>query len=252
MYSKTDYIAAMATQVLDTPAKRLAWAREHIANFRTADAAADALGIPRSTHASRENGNRGLPAKAADLYGKRWKINKNWLLYGEGEPRLVVASNINPRDGRVMTAAGEAESASLVRTDVAVADAGDRGVAGRNDAHDGTLVDLSTAPEQVHRLADALNANRIGTELWQLTSDALEAFGYRQGDYLAVDRKATAMAGQFVLAESHSRGTSAFLFRCFEPPYLISGSSKVEHRRPLLVDNITNMTIGVVFASARL
>jgi hypothetical protein len=64
-----------------TPNARLRDARTS-AGFPTAIAAADALGVPRSTYIGHENGHRGFPAKRAPDYARAFGTTPEWLLYG--------------------------------------------------------------------------------------------------------------------------------------------------------------------------
>jgi len=69
-----------------TPNARLRGARA-AAGFPTAIAAADALGVPRSTYIGHENGHRGFPAKRAPDYARAFGTTPEWLLYGSGGER---------------------------------------------------------------------------------------------------------------------------------------------------------------------
>jgi len=65
-------------------AERLRIARLR-AGFETAKDAAQAMGFAVSTYLAHENGSRGYPAKKAEIYGRRFKVREQWLLYGVGE-----------------------------------------------------------------------------------------------------------------------------------------------------------------------
>lgn len=73
------YAAEMST----TPNVRLREARA-AAGFQTAIAAADSLGVPRSTYIGHENGHRGFPSKRAPEYARAFGTTPEWLLYGAG------------------------------------------------------------------------------------------------------------------------------------------------------------------------
>jgi hypothetical protein len=66
--------------------KRLSWARE-AAGFDSAAAAASALGVKTPTYSSHENGWRGFGLAAAKRYAKKFNVNLEWLLTGDGSPR---------------------------------------------------------------------------------------------------------------------------------------------------------------------
>lgn len=69
---------------MDEPSKRLQTARLR-AGFTTAKEAAEAMGVPVPTYLSHENGSRGISAKRAAQYARRFKVAEQWLLYGVGK-----------------------------------------------------------------------------------------------------------------------------------------------------------------------
>lgn len=81
---------------LDTPGKRLKWARENRTNYKTASAAARAFGWTLPTYFGHENGDRTPSRNAAKRYAEAYKVDWVWILEGgpvPGEARGVVASN---------------------------------------------------------------------------------------------------------------------------------------------------------------
>lgn len=68
---------------MDDPAARLRIARLR-AGYQTGKDAAEALGFPVSTYLSHENGSRGISAKRAVTYARKYKVREQWLLYGVG------------------------------------------------------------------------------------------------------------------------------------------------------------------------
>lgn len=64
-----------------TPSDRLKQARQR-AGFSSAAAAATALGVPYSTYSQHENGTRPDFSKHAVLYGRRFGVTPEWLLFG--------------------------------------------------------------------------------------------------------------------------------------------------------------------------
>ena len=70
---------------MDTQGKRLRWARTK-AGYKTASQAARALGIKVPTYSSHENTSRGLRRDAALHYARRFKVNFEWLVTGNGKP----------------------------------------------------------------------------------------------------------------------------------------------------------------------
>lgn len=71
---------------LDTPAKRLKWAREQTNRWGTATEAAEAHGWKVSTYLGHENGDRNPSRDAAKRYAKAFKVRWEWILEGEGGP----------------------------------------------------------------------------------------------------------------------------------------------------------------------
>lgn len=69
---------------MDDPAARLRIARLR-AGYETGKEAAEALGFPVSTYLSHENGSRGISAKRAVTYARKYKVREQWLLYGVGD-----------------------------------------------------------------------------------------------------------------------------------------------------------------------
>jgi hypothetical protein len=65
------------------PAERLRIARLRF-GYTTGKEAAEALGFPVSTYLSHENGSRGISAKRAVTYARKYKVREQWLLYGVG------------------------------------------------------------------------------------------------------------------------------------------------------------------------
>jgi hypothetical protein len=68
---------------MDDPAARLRIARLR-AGYETGKLAAEALGFPVSTYLSHENGSRGISARKAEIYARKYKVREQWLLYGVG------------------------------------------------------------------------------------------------------------------------------------------------------------------------
>lgn len=69
---------------MDDPAARLRIARLR-AGYETGKEAAEALGFPVSTYLCHENGSRGISAKKAFTYARKYKVREQWLLYGVGD-----------------------------------------------------------------------------------------------------------------------------------------------------------------------
>lgn len=91
---------------MDTPAKRLKWARQK-AGYETATAAALAYAWKVPTYLGHENGDRIPSRKAAIRYGAAFKVSWAWLLEGGPSPKVspvvgaaTPASVLSTREGR--------------------------------------------------------------------------------------------------------------------------------------------------------
>lgn len=70
--------------MMDTPGKRLKWAREQNTRFETATEAAQAFGWKVSTYLGHENGDRIPSRKNAIKYARAYKVRWEWILEGDG------------------------------------------------------------------------------------------------------------------------------------------------------------------------
>ena len=115
---------------------------------------------------------------------------------------------------------------------------------GRQDA-----VRFTPDPEQVDLIAalQALIGRRRNTEIWRISSRALECAGFMPGDVVIVDMDARPRAGDPVCADVHNgqRGVGTVV-RMFEPPYLVSSTFDPGLRKPLLVDEQSVIVRGVI------
>lgn len=75
--------------------ERLSRARQ-LAGYKSAAAAARAMGVNPATYGGHENGHRSFDADDASLYAKRFKVRAAWLLTGE-EP---MTADIRPLQGK--------------------------------------------------------------------------------------------------------------------------------------------------------
>lgn len=71
---------------LDSPAKRLKWAREQHGKYPTPSEAAAAFGWKQSTYLGHENGDRNPSRKAAIRYARAYGVRWEWILEGDGRP----------------------------------------------------------------------------------------------------------------------------------------------------------------------
>lgn len=58
------------------------------ANFETASAAADAMGVPVASYTQHENGSRGFKRDRAEKYARRFRTSVEWLIFGRGAAAL--------------------------------------------------------------------------------------------------------------------------------------------------------------------
>lgn len=99
-------------------AERLAWAREQ--RGLKPPAAAEALGIPRSTYYQHENGTRGFKRAEAIRYAQFFGVSLEWLLTGKGQPAKTGAA-ISSAGAGALPVSGVAQ-AGIWREDDAQAD----------------------------------------------------------------------------------------------------------------------------------
>jgi len=83
--------AKIAGMALETPAKRLQWARKNHAHYSNPTDAARAFGWTVSTYLGHENGDRNPSREAAKKYAKAYRVRWEWLLDGEGVAKLTAA-----------------------------------------------------------------------------------------------------------------------------------------------------------------
>ncbi|MBY0421234.1 MAG: hypothetical protein K2Q06_02945 [Parvularculaceae bacterium] len=105
------------------------------------------------------------------------------------------------------------------------------------------------------RDAVARLSTRPATDIWRVSTPALESAGYRVGDLLLVDLNAEPRAGDVVIAQRYDfdAGRAETILRIFEPPFLVAASNEPALRKPLMVDGAGAVVIkGVVLASYRL
>lgn len=71
---------------LDSPAKRLRWARQQHGQYSTPTDAAKGFGWIVSTYLGHENGDRNPSREAAKRYARAYRVRWEWLLDNEGAP----------------------------------------------------------------------------------------------------------------------------------------------------------------------
>ena len=79
---------------LETPARRLQWARRQHGKYSNPTDAARAFGWTVSTYLGHENGDRNPSRAAAKKYAKAYRVRWEWLLEGEGQPTTPLERDI--------------------------------------------------------------------------------------------------------------------------------------------------------------
>lgn len=83
-------------EALDTPGKRLKWARVNRTSYSTATGAAEAFGWTVPTYLGHENGDRNPSVKAAMKYAAAYKVPWHWILEGGPLPGATPAGGDEP------------------------------------------------------------------------------------------------------------------------------------------------------------
>lgn len=153
-------------------AERLKKARKD-AGYRSARAAAEALGISYPTYATHENGTRTPKARDLYLYAKRFKVAQSWLLDGkEGAPDTKDQSPILVQQIRV-----EGTSQAGIFRDISLIE---------DDEHEREYVPGSIDPRCPHAHHYALNV--AGDSMNNLFKDGSQVVCAAWGD-LGIDVK---------------------------------------------------------------
>lgn len=81
---------------------------------------------------------------------------------------------------------------------------------------------------------------RPATDPWILRTRALTGFGYMPGDVVVLDLNLEWQAGDIVCAQlySHEAGRTETIWRRYEPPYLVAGSTDPAFVRPIHEDAV--------------
>jgi transcriptional regulator with XRE-family HTH domain len=90
---------------LNTPARRLRWARETKTSYSTGTDAARAFGWTVSTYLGHENGDRQPSVKAAKRYAAAYKVPWTWIL--DGGPPPLTDNQPPPKDKVFISYSGE-------------------------------------------------------------------------------------------------------------------------------------------------
>lgn len=80
--------------------------------------------------------------------------------------------------------------------------------------------------------------SRPGVDAWVLNTRALIGFGYMPGDVVILDLNAEWFPEDIVCAQLFSPTKTETIWRRFEPPWLVAGSSEPEFVRPISVDMV--------------
>jgi len=115
------------------------------------------------------------------------------------------------------------------------------------------LEESDPLPAQLKMAIDLFLQEHEGIKAWLMKGWALELMGVRPGDILIIDEVRRPKTGDIVFARvmDWSSGTSEAVFRLYQPPYIISYSSRIGPQKPLAVDEDIVSLKGVCVAVLR-
>lgn len=97
----THFAKMLGMDELDTPGKRLKWARMNRTAYKSATAAAKAFGWPVPTYLGHENGDRVPKRSKAIRYAAAYKVPWSWILEGgplkDSRPRRLPITSAGQR-----------------------------------------------------------------------------------------------------------------------------------------------------------
>lgn len=98
------------------------------------------------------------------------------------------------------------------------------------------------------RAIRVLCQERTGRDPWILKHWGLDAIGYMPGDVVIVDLNLRPVQGDVVCAQVYdwARDRAETLMRVFDPPFLLSASTRLGVQKPLMVDDESVTIKGVV------
>lgn len=104
-------------------------------------------------------------------------------------------------------------------------------------------------------LLRCLGVDPSAVEIWRLKTDLLDADGFRNGDFLAVDHNGheEAKGGDIVVAQIYDNalGTAETVVRRYAPPALVTSHASPQGREIAIVDRRNTVIRGRVVASWR-
>ncbi len=102
-------------------------------------------------------------------------------------------------------------------------------------------------PAWVRAAIAAHKGNRNGVEAWVMKGWTLDMLGILPGDILMIDQNKRAKAGNIVCAQitDLATGRAETVMRRYEPPFLLTYSSKLGPARPEQVDDERVIIMGV-------
>lgn len=108
-------------------------------------------------------------------------------------------------------------------------------------------------PEWVTAAVDRLISESSTRTAWRMKGWALEMLGVLPGDILIIDTSLRPKSGDIVVAEvtDWAIGQKETAFRLYQPPFIVTHSSKLGPQKPLTVDEETVQLRGVCIATLR-
>jgi len=115
------------------------------------------------------------------------------------------------------------------------------------------LDDSELLPAALKAAINVFLQEHEGSKAWLMKGWPLELMGVLPGDILIIDETKRPKVGDIVFAKvsDWSHGTSEAVFRLYQPPYIISYSSRIGPQKPLAVDEDAVSLKGVCVAVLR-
>ncbi len=113
---------------------------------------------------------------------------------------------------------------------------------------DATPYDADLATGYITNAVKAMIGSRNACNAWTIKTNDLLTIGLLPDDIVVVDLNESPRSGDIVCAQIYDslRGNATTVFRLWEPPYLITGSTAKSNRRPVIVDDTHASLLGVV------
>lgn len=118
---------------------------------------------------------------------------------------------------------------------------------GEGEAYPYTEFSGDALPSWVIQAIAAIRGDRNGVEAWVMKGWSLDLLGILPGDVLIIDQNRRPKAGDIVCAQITDLGTgkTETVMRRYEPPFILTHSSKLGPQRPETVDDERVVIMGV-------